>query len=131
MVRELETPDGGGDPDARVVVEQRASAPQYPVVPDKTRNIALGLALGLLLGIGLASGRGGPGSGNDDRPATNDASRVRDALSTRVWRDAGDVARRTGMAHDEVEAILGLLHLDGEVVFSGGAWRRLSASLSS
>jgi capsular exopolysaccharide synthesis family protein len=54
MVRELETPEGGARPDARVVVEQRASIPDHPVVPKTTRNIAVGLALGLVLGIGQA-----------------------------------------------------------------------------
>lgn len=54
MVRELETPENGATPDARVVVEQRASVPNAPVSPKKVRNIGIGLALGLLLGIGLA-----------------------------------------------------------------------------
>jgi receptor protein-tyrosine kinase len=54
MARELETPEGGGTPDARVVVEQRASIPDHPVIPKTTRNIAIGLVLGVLLGIGLA-----------------------------------------------------------------------------
>nr|GJF08885.1 chromosome partitioning protein [Mycolicibacterium sp. NGTWSNA01]GJF11669.1 chromosome partitioning protein [Mycolicibacterium sp. NGTWS0302] len=54
MVRELETPEGGASPDARVVVEQRASIPDNPVVPKTARNAVVGLALGLLLGIGLA-----------------------------------------------------------------------------
>jgi receptor protein-tyrosine kinase len=54
MVRELETPQDGAVPDARVVVEQHASLPTEPVIPETTRNITLGLALGLLLGIGLA-----------------------------------------------------------------------------
>jgi capsular exopolysaccharide synthesis family protein len=54
MARELETPEDGSSPDARVVVEQRASIPTQPVIPKTTRNIGLGLALGLLLGIGLA-----------------------------------------------------------------------------
>jgi receptor protein-tyrosine kinase len=54
MVRELETPDPGVRPDARVIVEQRASIPGSPAVPNPKRNIAGGLALGLLLGIGLA-----------------------------------------------------------------------------
>jgi capsular exopolysaccharide synthesis family protein len=54
MVRELETPEGGARPDARVVVEQRASMPDHPVVPKTARNIAVGLALGVALGIGLA-----------------------------------------------------------------------------
>jgi receptor protein-tyrosine kinase len=54
MVRELETPDAATKPDARVVVEKRASVPQHPVVPKTTRDIAIGLGLGLMLGIGLA-----------------------------------------------------------------------------
>lgn len=54
MVRELETPESGASPDARVVVEQRASIPGEPVVPQTARNIGIGLVLGLALGIGLA-----------------------------------------------------------------------------
>lgn len=54
MVRELETPEDGSRPDARVVVEQRASIPVIPVSPKMSRNLLGGLALGLLLGIGLA-----------------------------------------------------------------------------
>lgn len=54
MVRELETPEDGASPDARVIVEQRASIPDQPVVPKTARNLAMGAALGLLLGIGLA-----------------------------------------------------------------------------
>ena len=53
-VRELETPPNGESPDARVVVEQRASIPSQPVVPKTARNIWLGLAVGVVLGIGLA-----------------------------------------------------------------------------
>lgn len=54
MSRELETPGDGSPPDARVVVEQRASVPVAPVVPNTVRNIAAGLAAGLLLGLGFA-----------------------------------------------------------------------------
>jgi capsular exopolysaccharide synthesis family protein len=54
MARELETPGLGEKPDARVVVEQRASVPEYPVVPSKKRNLALAIAFGGLLGLGLA-----------------------------------------------------------------------------
>lgn len=54
MVRELETPKPGATPDARVIVEQRASIPSKPVIPKTARNIAIGLAFGLALGIGLA-----------------------------------------------------------------------------
>ncbi len=58
MVRELETPEAGATPDARVVVEQRASIPDHPVTPDTTRNIGMGIILGLVLGIGLGSSAG-------------------------------------------------------------------------
>jgi capsular exopolysaccharide synthesis family protein len=54
MVRELETPRSGATPDARVVVEERASVPAEPVVPHLAQNMAFGLILGLLSGIGLA-----------------------------------------------------------------------------
>ncbi|MCH9735415.1 MAG: polysaccharide biosynthesis tyrosine autokinase [Actinomycetia bacterium] len=55
MVRELETPPGSDvTPDARVVVEQRASIPNSPVIPKTARNIAAGFALGLISGMGIA-----------------------------------------------------------------------------
>lgn len=54
MVRELETPQDGATPDARVVVEQRASIPGSPVVPNTVRNIGIGIVAGIVLGIGLA-----------------------------------------------------------------------------
>ncbi|WP_193046296.1 polysaccharide biosynthesis tyrosine autokinase [Mycolicibacterium baixiangningiae] len=54
LVRELETPEAGARPDARVVVEQRASISDAPVVPQTKRILAIGLALGVVVGIGLA-----------------------------------------------------------------------------
>ena len=54
MVRELETPAEGAKPDARVVVEQRATVPTRPVSPNKRRNFAAGVLFGAMLGIGLA-----------------------------------------------------------------------------
>lgn len=54
MVQELETPSRGAKPEARVVVEQRATIPAQPVVPKKARNLALGIVLGGMLGVGLA-----------------------------------------------------------------------------
>ncbi|MDQ1248389.1 MAG: tyrosine-protein kinase [Actinomycetota bacterium] len=54
MVRELETPAQGAAPDARVVVEQRATVPPEPEVPKKKRNLAVGILLGGILGAGLA-----------------------------------------------------------------------------
>ena len=54
LVRELETPESGATPDARVVVEQRASIPNAAVTPRPLRNIGIGLALGVFIGVGLA-----------------------------------------------------------------------------
>ncbi|MBB2770836.1 UNVERIFIED_ORG: receptor protein-tyrosine kinase [Mycolicibacterium obuense] len=54
MVRELETPENGAPPESRVVVEQRASIPEDPVVPKTLRNLAVALASGIFLGVGLA-----------------------------------------------------------------------------
>uniref|UniRef100_A0A5Q5CC95 non-specific protein-tyrosine kinase n=1 Tax=Mycobacterium sp. (strain JLS) TaxID=164757 RepID=A0A5Q5CC95_MYCSJ len=54
LVRELETPDDRSVPNARVVVEQRASIPDQAVVPKTTRNLAVGLIVGLAFGVGLA-----------------------------------------------------------------------------
>jgi capsular polysaccharide biosynthesis protein len=54
MTRQLETPEDGALPNARVVVQQRATIPGEPVIPHRTRNIAVGFAAGILLGIALA-----------------------------------------------------------------------------
>ena len=54
MVGELETPQEGVRPDARVIVEQRASIPDQPVSPRTARNLLGALAIGVLLGISLA-----------------------------------------------------------------------------
>lgn len=54
MVREVETPNADGVPDARIFVEQRALAADTPLVPNTFRNVLVGLILGLLAGIGLA-----------------------------------------------------------------------------
>lgn len=54
MVRELETPEDGARPDSRVVIEQRASIPEVPVVPNTLQNMAIGLGLGVMVGIGIA-----------------------------------------------------------------------------
>jgi len=54
MARELETPSAGARPEARVVVEQRASVPAKPVIPNTRLNLLLGVALGAMLGAGGA-----------------------------------------------------------------------------
>ena len=47
MVRELETPEDGSRPDARVVVEQRASIPEETGISEHlTLNLLAGIALG-------------------------------------------------------------------------------------
>ncbi|KQZ84430.1 DNA-binding protein [Microbacterium sp. Root166] len=56
-------------------------------------------------------------------PQTDDSTRVRDALSVRAWRSSPDIARRAGMATEDVEAILGLLDLDGAVTRGAAGWR--------
>lgn len=71
----------------------------------------------------------GPGAivrAGDGRPDTDAASRVRDALSTRVWRDVADVARRSGLSVAEVETTLGLLLLEGITESASSGWRLLS-----
>ncbi|MEV5071399.1 DNA-protecting protein DprA [Microbacterium sp. LMI12-1-1.1] len=72
-----------------------------------------------LLGLATANGAGAarmPGY-------TGDATRVVDAMSTRAWRQPGDIARRAGMAADAVEGVLGLLQLDGSVEAGAEGWR--------
>lgn len=58
-------------------------------------------------------------------------TRVPDAMSTRAWRDAADVARRSGMAPAEVTARLGAMLLDGSAETDGARWRRVAASVTS
>lgn len=54
MVRELETPEDGAVPNARVIAEQRASIPDKPVVPKTAQNLLMGLAAGALIGVAVA-----------------------------------------------------------------------------
>ena len=80
---------------------------------------------------------GGRAAGAVRRRSRADARRAapttrrgsRDALSTRAWRDATDIARRCGMARDEVEAILGLLASRAQVMRSDSGWRRARSRL--
>lgn len=76
MVHELETPEDGSKANARVVVEQRASIPDAPVTPNKTRNIALGLVGGLVLGVALAVIRDRLDNTVKDREALQDITQV-------------------------------------------------------
>ncbi len=86
-----------------------------------------------LLGLD-ARGRGhdsaalfGPNQPMQPTGRTDDTTRVTDALSSRSWRSTDDLARRSGIARDEVAAILGLLALEGLVDRGEAGWRRVSA----
>jgi DNA processing protein len=46
-------------------------------------------------------------------------------MSSRSARPIADIARRSGLAVDDVAAILGLLSLEGDVVRSEDGWRRV------
>lgn len=75
---------------------------------------------------------GGFSVGANDRlvdvgSGAHDLIRVRDALSTRAWRSPSDIAQRSGLAIDHVEALLGVLGLDGSVARADGGWRAVSA----
>jgi DNA processing protein len=84
--------------------------------------------LGIGTGSGIVSERTTGGGAGVSRPWTDDATRVRDALSTRVWRDVDDVARRAGMTRDDVAGILGVLDLDGSAIRSGTGWRKIGSA---
>jgi receptor protein-tyrosine kinase len=76
MVRELETPEDGSRPDARVVVEQRASIPEQPVSPNMSLNLLIGLVVGLLLGVSLAVLRSLLDNTVKDRKSLEEITRV-------------------------------------------------------
>lgn len=54
LVTKLETPQGATVAPVRVSVVETAQLPVAPVVPNTTRNVALGGLIGLMLGLGLA-----------------------------------------------------------------------------
>ncbi|WP_375384111.1 DNA-processing protein DprA [uncultured Microbacterium sp.] len=59
----------------------------------------------------------------DGTARTDDSTRVRDALSTRAWRETIDIARQAGMDPDHVGAVLGFFALDGDVERGPRGWR--------
>lgn len=73
--------------------------------------------------LGLVTARGGTDPAAQPGGFTDDSSRVRDAMSTRSWRDPVDIGRRAGIAPEAVEGMLGLLRLEGAVQTESGAWR--------
>lgn len=70
--------------------------------------------------LGFTAGAAVP---DDGRRATDAATRVHDALSSRTWRAVSDVARRAGLAVEDTEALLGLLQLEGAATRSAEGWR--------
>lgn len=54
MAAGLETPTLGGNPNAEVVVQQRAEVPTSPIAPKATWNLAIAISLGVLTGLLIA-----------------------------------------------------------------------------
>jgi len=80
--------------------------------------------LGLVTRVGSSAGD----AHGDARTRTDDRTRVTDALSFRAWREVDDIARRCGMAPDDIVAHLGLLALEGSVCTEAGRWRRVATA---
>lgn len=57
-----------------------------------------------------------------------DQIRLLDALSTRAGLPSQELARRSGLAPERVNALLGLLELDGQVLRVEAGWRRAAAA---
>lgn len=70
--------------------------------------------------LGLAQSTAGVAP---DGARTDDATRVKDAMSSRAWRDPQDIARRAGMDPDDVEGLLGLFRLEGAAEAGAAGWR--------
>lgn len=76
--------------------------------------------------IGGDRQRPDPGMDVDDR--TDDRTRLLDALSVRSARPVDELARRSGMSPADVEAIIGVMRLEGVVVETATGWRRLTST---
>lgn len=75
----------------------------------------------------------GLGSPSRDAPVeagrrTDDRTRLLDALSTRSSRSIDDLARRSGMSPADIQALIGVMRLEGEVVEVAGGWRCVAGS---
>lgn len=68
-------------------------------------------------------GRGGVPESLDLGERTGERTRLRDALSRRVFRSGSELAARSGMSTSEVEAMLGAMLLDGAVEHDADGWR--------
>lgn len=77
------------------------------------------------LGAGGWAGAGGSpaDAATDVASGAHDLIRVRDALSARAWRSPSDIAQRSGLGVAHVEALLGVLGLEGSVQRADGGWR--------
>ncbi|WP_246540356.1 DNA-processing protein DprA [Microbacterium flavum] len=71
--------------------------------------------------------RGRPPAGGD-RGMTDDATRIRDALSTRSARTVEDIARRAGFGVHEAAGLLGMLELTGLAARRGAGWVHVSGA---
>jgi DNA processing protein len=74
--------------------------------------------------LGAAPATGPTDAGGEGRTA--DETRVLDALTSRSWRQTLDVARRCGLGIAEVEAVLGLLTMEGAIIRDERGWRRVT-----
>lgn len=71
-----------------------------------------------MLGIGI----GAPFDLGSER--TDELSRILDALSTRVSRPIAEVARRSGLSEQDVQALVALATISGDAVERDDGWRR-------
>lgn len=60
-----------------------------------------------------------------DRPADPDRQRLLDAMSSRVPTPIQELVKRSGLAPERVNALLGLLGLEGGVRREEGGWRKV------
>ncbi|RUQ97571.1 DNA-processing protein DprA [Labedella endophytica] len=76
-----------------------------------------------LAASGSSTDVGGPGS---DRPSRSvEAEQILGALSRRRAASVSELAEATGLISGDVQAVLGLLDLEGTVRESGGGWTRV------
>lgn len=75
--------------------------------------------------MGLSHGLGEAAQVPPRGPHDAELVRLGDALSARAPREPLDLARRSGLSIERVEALLGLLALEGTVQRGAGGWRRV------
>lgn len=67
--------------------------------------------------LGISRAAAGPAQEDPDM------IRIADALNTRTARSSSELARRSGLSEERVEALLGILELDGGAVRTDRGWR--------